>query len=677
MPLSIKQAVCLTALLAFSLASEGQTDLFPNFSGTVTSPAITHDGSKMAFLGKIGGSTAVYESVNANGIWSEPTVIPIFSEQLGNASVGGLSFNHDGTQLLFHAKVDSSFDLFYVTFSDGKWQDVVKFERPISTNEDEYSPTLSVDNNYIFFLRPKKYKDSKEADDCKELLIYYKNNDKEWMGPNILPRSFNEGCQETPFFCADMQTLFFSSRKKDTTPDGKSVPDDVYNIYYTQLVADDILQNCWLIPQYQGWASTKYDDLSPRMTKDGSIFFKNNHSKKYFDKTYQYAIGNSVKPLPTMTLYGTIKDYDTGEPVKAQINVSDAVTSALLASYSTNYLGQYSIFLNENMNYRIDFTKAGYSDSYINIATEMFDSNIERQFDTTIFSKFKYVLNVYDVELFSPLSPKISVYDSASNQLIIDSMPKIGNGSFSSTLDIGKIYKFHIECEHFNPRDFYFNSVADIFYNEFEEDIELSPTMVTMYIDVEAGENNDSVSVNVKNLSRNQNESIIARRDKDGNLIVELREGDSYEINVAKKGYTYNNTKVEVQKSKKSQHLNVKLDLLTKDTKMTFNNITFETNSAEINASSYDELNRLIDFLKLNNDVRIELSAHTDDVGSDLYNIRLSEKRSQSVTKYLTDNGIPASQLTSKGYGESQPLVPNTSDENRSLNRRVEVKIIE
>lgn len=677
-----KFILCISALLLASTTSVAQIDLFPNFNGTVSSPALSHDGSKLIFIGINETSTAVYESRNNNGNWSEPTIIPIFSEELQNANVGGFSFNHDASQLLFHAKVDSTFDIYYLTFNNNKWQNLTKIGQPISSNEDDFSPTLSVDNNYMFLLRPKTKTKSKKSDDvCKELVLYYRNNDNEWVGPNMLPKSFNEGCQESPFLCADGKTLFFSSMRPDTTPNGAKTPDDVYNIYYTQLTSGTMLENNWYLPQYQGWASSDFNDLSPRVNQDGSIFLKSNYSKKtskkHPNKTYQYEINPNVKPLPTMTLHGTIKDSDTGLPMKAQITLTDAISSASLASYSTDPNGQYVVYLNENMNYKIDFSGEGYSHSYLNISTDFFTEDIDKQFDTTLFSTFSYNLNVYDDELYIPLKASISIRDSASNELIIDSMNMIGNGQYSTKLNIGRTYKFHVECEHFTPHDFYLNAIADLFYNEFEEDIELSPTKTIMILDVDAGESNDSVIVNVKNLSRNETKSVIAKRDKDGNLIVELREGDSYEIDVAKKGYTFNSTKVNATKSKKAQKLNIKLDLLTKDTKMTFNNIAFETNSAEITAGSFTELNRLIEFLNLNNDIKIELSAHTDDVGSDFYNMRLSDKRAKSVATYLINNGISESQLISKGYGESQPLVPNSSDENRALNRRVEVKIIE
>ena len=76
-----------------------------------------------------------------------------------------------------------------------------------------------------------------------------------------------------------------------------------------------------------------------------------------------------------------------------------------------------------------------------------------------------------------------------------------------------------------------------------------------------------------------------------------------------------------------------------------------------------------------NPSMQIELSAHTDDVGSDRYNMRLSQRRGESAMKYLLRNGIAADRIVAKGYGKTKPLVPNTSDENRAINRRVEFTI--
>ena len=667
------------AILA-TFAGRAQTDLFPAFDGMVTNAAITHTGDKIVFIGEKGEGKGVFESVKNGDSWSEPKTIPVLTKMLNN-QIGGFSFNHDGNQLLFHAKIDASFDIMYVTYENGDWGDnIKKFEEPVNSSADEFSPTISVDNKYIFFLRPKASA-VKSEEMCKQIVMYSLENDGSWVGPRDLPKVFNTGCQETPFLCADGRTLFFASMRADTTPQGKKLPDDVYNIYHTQLKSEVIFENGWTLPACITDVSTDYNDLSPQMTTDGSVFIKNTNpkkpSKKNPNKTFQYSIANVVKPNPTMRLNGTIKDRNSNEPLLAQVVVSDLITSAILGEYSTNEKGQYSIYLNENGNYKIDYFKNGYSHSYHYEKTDYFTQNIKKQFDTTLFSTIEFGLNVFDEEMYYPLSPKVSIYDSTTSELLVDSLIPIEKGKFKSKLNIGKTYKVHVDCKYYQPQDLYLNTIADIFYNEFEEDVELSPSKTSMVLDINAGEGGDSVMVKVKNLSRNETKTVVAKRDKDGNLIVELREGDSYEIDVAKKGYTYSSTKVDMSKSKKTQKLNIKLDLLTKDTKMTFNNITFEVNSSELNTASYAELNRIIDFLKLNDNVKIELSAHTDDLGSDWYNMRLSEKRAQMAAKYLTDNGIKESVILAKGYGETKPILPNTSDENRAQNRRVEIKIIE
>lgn len=674
-----KHILCTLAVVFSAAGGYAQTDMFPNFTGSVTNVAITHAGDKVVFIGEKGEGRAVFESVKNGAEWSEPKTITDLTVMLSksNNQMGGFSFNHDGTKLLFHAKIDTSYDIMIAKFEGGNWGEITKFDKPVNSSEDEFSPSLSVDNNTIFFLRHKQMQNSKNEEECKQILKYTRGNDGKWSGPSYMPRILNDGCQETPFFCSDEKTLFFASKRIDTTPQGKKLPDDIFNIYYTQNIFDE----GWTLPKYIPELSTEYNDLSPQTTTDGAVFIKNTSprkaTKKQPNKTYSYAVPASLKPKPTMQLVGTIKDLDSGEPVKAQIIVSDLITSAVLGEYTTNENGRYSIYLNENSNYKIDYFKDGYSHSYHYEKTDFFTQNIKKQFDTTIFSKVQFDLNVFDVESYYSLSPKISVFDSTTNELLIDSLLPIEKGKYKSQLNIGKAYKVHIDCQHYNPQDIYLNTIADIFYNEFEEDVELTPAKTTMILDIDAGEESDSVLVKVKNLSRNETRTVVAKRDKDGNLIVELREGDSYEIDVAKKGYTFSSTKVDVGKSKKTQKLNIKLDLLTKDTKMTFNNITFEVNSAELNTESYTELNRIIEFLTLNNNVKIELSAHTDDLGSDWYNLRLSEKRAQAAAKYLIDKGIKEDQLVAKGYGETTPVVPNTSDENRAQNRRVEIKIIE
>jgi len=74
--------------------------------------------------------------------------------------------------------------------------------------------------------------------------------------------------------------------------------------------------------------------------------------------------------------------------------------------------------------------------------------------------------------------------------------------------------------------------------------------------------------------------------------------------------------------------------------------------------------------------IEIEMSAHTDSRGSDEYNVKLSANRAKSVVEYILSKGISPGRIISEGYGETRPVVPNDTDENRQLNRRVEFTIL-
>ena len=105
-------------------------------------------------------------------------------------------------------------------------------------------------------------------------------------------------------------------------------------------------------------------------------------------------------------------------------------------------------------------------------------------------------------------------------------------------------------------------------------------------------------------------------------------------------------------------------------------NIQFEFNSTALTLDSQSGIQMLVAFLQRNPELKVKLAGHTDDVGNEQYNMRLSAERAETVREALIDNGIDANRLTAKGYGASHPLVPNDSEEHRALNRRTEMIII-
>ena len=100
--------------------------------------------------------------------------------------------------------------------------------------------------------------------------------------------------------------------------------------------------------------------------------------------------------------------------------------------------------------------------------------------------------------------------------------------------------------------------------------------------------------------------------------------------------------------------------------------IHFASGKATIRPISYKVLDAVVQVLKDNPKIKIEIQGHTDDRGSDFFNKKLSQQRADSVRSYLINHGIDSSRLVAKGYGEEKPLVPNDTARNRALNRRVQ-----
>jgi len=106
------------------------------------------------------------------------------------------------------------------------------------------------------------------------------------------------------------------------------------------------------------------------------------------------------------------------------------------------------------------------------------------------------------------------------------------------------------------------------------------------------------------------------------------------------------------------------------------NNVYFDFDKWNLRPESFVELDRVVKMLVENPAIEIEMSAHTDSRGSDDYNFKLSDNRAKSVVEYILSKGIAINRIVSKGYGETKPVAPNDTDENRQLNRRVEFTIM-
>ncbi|SOE22110.1 Outer membrane protein OmpA [Spirosomataceae bacterium TFI 002] len=164
-----------------------------------------------------------------------------------------------------------------------------------------------------------------------------------------------------------------------------------------------------------------------------------------------------------------------------------------------------------------------------------------------------------------------------------------------------------------------------------------------------------------------------------GEYKIVLPYGQRYNVRAIVKDYisigkTIDVTDVGEYKEIKGENLEVAPILV--NTKVPLNNIFFQFGKATLAEESFLELNRLVDVLNDNRNMVIEVQGHTDNVGSDEANLKLSQDRANSVRDYLVSKGIPLERVQSVGYGESKPVASNNTTEGQAKNRRVEFEIV-
>jgi len=163
-----------------------------------------------------------------------------------------------------------------------------------------------------------------------------------------------------------------------------------------------------------------------------------------------------------------------------------------------------------------------------------------------------------------------------------------------------------------------------------------------------------------------------------GEFLASLPEGKTYALNVSMDGYLFYSGQFILSNKNNIEpfNLSIPLDPVAIGEKVALKNIFFESNSFQLKNESKYELIKLSEFLISNQAIKIEIGGHTDYIGDDETNVLLSSNRAKSVFDYLIKLGVPSQQLVYKGYGKSQPLESNNTEQGRATNRRTEIKII-
>ena len=167
-----------------------------------------------------------------------------------------------------------------------------------------------------------------------------------------------------------------------------------------------------------------------------------------------------------------------------------------------------------------------------------------------------------------------------------------------------------------------------------------------------------------------------------GSYFIVLPAGRWYSYHAEKDGYIGKSENFDLRG--KEDQAKYRLDIVLfpaeqlkkEEVAIRLNNIFFDFDKYDLRPESYQELDLWVKFLLENRELRMEIDGHTDSIGTDAYNQKLSERRAKAVVNYLVKNGVDKARIKAVGFGESQPVATNDTPEGRQLNRRVEIKFI-
>lgn len=180
-------------------------------------------------------------------------------------------------------------------------------------------------------------------------------------------------------------------------------------------------------------------------------------------------------------------------------------------------------------------------------------------------------------------------------------------------------------------------------------------------------------------ISEKNGKRFSCRTDAKGKAMTELPIGDVYTIKLKTLKDTAMYSTFEIPTPPQGNYYTTPFTVeieFEHPRSVTLDNVHFDTGKPTLRPESFHELNEIADYMKWKEEEQYEIAGHTDNVGKDADNLKLSQARAAAVKDYLAKRGINAVRLKAKGYGATKPIADNTTEDGRQTNRRTEVKIL-
>ncbi len=294
------------------------------------------------------------------------------------------------------------------------------------------------------------------------------------------------------------------------------------------------------------------------------------------------------------------------------------------------------------------------------------------------FVNNKYTLEVLVVDKSTQLPIKEAKVDVSKNILQLNSLTTPENGIVQFAVSADSTYHLFADAYHYQPDSAMKLIEKDESQRIQKVKLELTTLMMEIQvIDAKSKQPIDNAMVTVK--SKCLTEPKILQTNIDGKTLTSSQNDCDYNLMANAKGYIPNSKDVQIRNLNGVYKVVIELNQVD-DQAIALNNIYYDFDKWNIRPDAEPDLKFLLLFLKTNPEAKIELSSHTDARADDEYNLKLSQRRAESVVKWLKANGISAKRMTAKGYGETRPanLCINDvkcTEEEHQKNRRTEFQV--
>ena len=406
---------------------------------------------------------------------------------------------------------------------------------------------------------------------------------------------------------------------------------------------------------------TKDEDTKPCILEDNKTFYFSRYeqTKKHEGAWLQFVATmmddhNWILPVvaettptaqPIAIAIGSLIMEKGGRPLTTgKVMVYDATNEQLMQIARVHPMtGRWRVALQPNRHYRLALTAEGYSYHYIDVWTEGLETREERDFGA--------------IALDNNLALAVNTYDEETQVILKNTR---------HNLPLGRIHEIPLKMAGYADTTLVVNTKRPMVFTQTELDMPMRPLKSLHHFVVTNARTGEKIPDVLLRLNGQPTAADTA-----------LRINREQTLQASAQGYLFYDTLFNTGASARERVIAIQLLPLEKDLVLQLRNIQFEYDSYELTESSNDQLEAVAQLLFINPSLHIELSAHTDDQGSDKYNDRLSSLRGQAVESWLTARGVDTKRIEVVGYGKRKPLVANDSEEHRALNRRVEIKVTE